>query len=100
MMEIGLPGACDHCGPEWHGRALSPNENACARISMMARSTTRSKQRQDTLMQDRTCRIEETSCNARPDHTFGSMSLVLGQFAERLLTQRKTRHSPTAALGQ
>jgi hypothetical protein len=31
------------------------------------------------------------------------MSVVLGQFAERLLTpeqQRKTRHSPTAASGQ
>src|SRR5215471_8184489 len=36
------------------------------------RSTTRSKQRPDTLMQDRICRIDETSCNARPDHTFGS----------------------------
>jgi hypothetical protein len=23
-------------------------------------------------MQDRICRIDETSCNARPDHTFGS----------------------------
>jgi hypothetical protein len=44
---------------------------------MMARSTTRSKQRPDTLMQDRTCRIEETSCNARPDHTFGLIATVL-----------------------
>jgi hypothetical protein len=24
------------------------------------------------LMQDRSYRIDETSCNARPDHTFGS----------------------------
>ena len=39
---------------------------------MVARSTTRSNQRPDTLMQDRIRRIEETSCNARPDHTLGS----------------------------
>src|SRR5262245_26928737 len=39
---------------------------------MMARSTTGSNQRPDTLMQDRICRIDETSCNARPDHTVGS----------------------------
>src|SRR6266568_2300446 len=37
---------------------------------MMARSTTRSNQRPDTLMQDRICQIDETSCNARPDHTY------------------------------
>ena len=35
------------------GRGLSLNQIACALISMMARSTTRSKQRPDTLMQDR-----------------------------------------------
>ena len=34
-------------------RGLSANENARALISMMARSTTRSNQRPDTLMQDR-----------------------------------------------
>jgi hypothetical protein len=28
-------------------------------------------------MQHRTCRIDETSCNARPDHTFRSKSDVL-----------------------
>src|SRR5215468_9900962 len=38
---------------------LSANEIACALISMMARSTTCSNQRPDTLMQDRICRIEE-----------------------------------------
>jgi len=38
---------------------------------MMARSTC-SNQRPDTLMQDRICQVDETSCNARPDHTFGS----------------------------
>jgi hypothetical protein len=38
---------------------------------MMARSTTRSNQRPDTLMQDRICQVDETSCNARPDHTLG-----------------------------
>ena len=40
-------------------RGLSANENASALISMMARSTTRSKQRPNTLMQDRNCRIGE-----------------------------------------
>src|SRR6266850_3563081 len=43
---------------------------------MMARSTTRSNQRPDTLMQDRICQVDETSCNARPDHTFGSFASV------------------------
>jgi hypothetical protein len=38
---------------------------------MMARSITRSNQRPDTLMQDRICQVDETSCNARPDHTLG-----------------------------
>src|SRR5262245_15959448 len=38
---------------------------------MMARSTC-SNQRPDTLMQDRICQVDETSCNARPDHTSGS----------------------------
>jgi len=38
---------------------------------MMARSTTRSNQRPDTLMQDRICQLDEASCNAWPDHTLG-----------------------------
>src|ERR1700730_12836762 len=39
---------------------------------MMARSTTRSNQKPDTLMQDRTsARSTKPSCNARPDHTLG-----------------------------
>jgi hypothetical protein len=33
-------------------RGLSANENVCALISMVARSTARSNQRPDTLMQD------------------------------------------------
>ena len=49
-------------------RGLSANEIACALISMMARSSC-SNQRPDTLMQDRICQVDETSCNARPDHT-------------------------------
>src|SRR3981189_1346908 len=69
---IGLPGACEHWWPEWPVRGLSANQLECALISMMARSTTRSNQRPDTLMQDRICQVDETSCNARPDHTFGS----------------------------
>ncbi|WP_208831003.1 hypothetical protein, partial [Bradyrhizobium neotropicale] len=43
----------------------------CALISMMARSPARSNQRPDTLMQDRICQVDETACNARPDHTLG-----------------------------
>jgi hypothetical protein len=45
---------------------------------MMARSTTRSNQRPDTLMQDRLCQVDETSCNARPDHTLGSIATEMG----------------------
>jgi len=38
----------------------------------MARSTNRSNQRPDTLMQDRNAnRSTKPSCNARPDHTLG-----------------------------
>ena len=37
---------------------------------MMARSFTRSNQKPDTLMQDRIRWIDETSCTARPDHTY------------------------------
>src|SRR5713226_262483 len=55
-----------HCG-------LTGNEIARALISMVARSTTRSNQRPDTLMQDRkSARSTKTSCDARPDHTKGS----------------------------
>src|SRR6266404_30000 len=59
-------------------RGLSVNEVARALISMMARSTTRSNQRPDTLMQDRICQVDETSCNARPDHTSGSSASSWG----------------------
>src|SRR5215831_14757246 len=39
---------------------------------MMARSTKRSNQRPDTLMQDRISpNSNKSSCNARPDHTLG-----------------------------
>src|SRR6516162_9828787 len=41
----------------------------------MARSTKRSNQRPDTLMQDRISpNSKKSSCNARPDHTFGSFA--------------------------
>src|SRR5262249_47005675 len=51
---------------------LSANEIARALISMMARSTKRSNQRPDTLMQDRISpNSNKSSCNARPDHTLG-----------------------------
>jgi hypothetical protein len=50
--------------------AYPGNKVTCALISMMARSS-RSKQRPDTVMQDRINQVEETSCIARPDHTVG-----------------------------
>jgi hypothetical protein len=34
-----------------------------------------SKQRPDTLMQDRRRQVDSSSCNARPDHTLGSKAL-------------------------
>src|SRR5258705_12127892 len=67
-------------------RGLSVNEVARALISMMARSTTRSNQRPDTLMQDRICQVDETSCNARPDHTFGSKGDIGGRLDEVCFT--------------
>src|SRR5215467_9650751 len=45
---------------------------------MMARGTRGSNQRPDTLMQDRTsAHSTKSSCNARPDHTFGSKAEIL-----------------------
>ena len=53
-------------------RDLSAKKNACALISMMARSSNRSNQRPDTLMQDRNAdKSTKPSCDARPDHTSG-----------------------------
>jgi hypothetical protein len=49
---------------------------------MMAGSTC-SNQRPDTLMQDRIARIDETSCTARPDHTFGSIVRIGSQQGQR-----------------
>ena len=67
-------------------RGLSANELARALISMMARSTTRSNQRPDTLMQDRSPPVRRNPlathgrtihCDAGPDHTFGSIAAYL-----------------------
>src|SRR3954469_15138135 len=70
---------------------------------MMARSTTRSNQRPDTLMQDRICQVDETSCNARPDHTYGSKCEELNpsKACLRFLNKRTldTRHV-TSPMGQ
>src|SRR5262249_54738368 len=45
---------------------------------MMAWSTKGSNQRPDTLMQDRkSANPKKSSCNARPDHTFGSVASEL-----------------------
>src|SRR5215831_3970689 len=76
----------------WPVRGLSANENAGALISMMARSTNRSNQRPDTLMQDRRAdRSMKTSCDARPDHTNGSSLSVSRHGGRRpvCLQQRK-----------
>jgi hypothetical protein len=70
---------------------------------MMARSTTRSNQRPDTLMQDRICQVDETSCNARPDHTFGSLAVILAvSKSSRLCLQQETsaRLLTLVAMGQ
>src|SRR5262245_33157254 len=58
-MEDRSPGACEHWWHEWRVRGLAANQIARALISMMARSTTCSNQRPDTLMRDRICRIDE-----------------------------------------
>jgi len=44
---------CRRGPPKWPARGLAANENACALISMVARSTARSNRRPDTLMQER-----------------------------------------------
>jgi hypothetical protein len=64
-------------------RGLTANENVCALISMVARSTARSNQRPDTLMQDRKPIDRPASCNARPHHTFGSNLAVRSRCCER-----------------
>jgi hypothetical protein len=38
-------------------------------------------------MQDRICQVDETSCNARPDHTFGSDT-------DLSASQREVRFAP------
>jgi len=54
-------------------RGLSANEIACALISMMARSTTRSNQKAGYIdARPLTAGSAKSTCNARPDHTSGS----------------------------
>src|SRR5215471_9622088 len=68
---------------------LSANEIARALISMMARSTTCSNQRPDTLMQDRTsAHSTKSSCNARPDHTLGQERTSAGYLAMSALRHK------------
>jgi DNA invertase Pin-like site-specific DNA recombinase len=57
--DLNVRGIVAPNGGRWFPRGLSANEIACALISMMARSTMRSKQRPDTLIQDRICWIGE-----------------------------------------
>ena len=40
-------------------------------------------------MQDRICQVDETSCNARPDHTFGSFA----SFWERPVVEGTSGHT-------
>src|SRR5215831_10808250 len=56
--------------PKWPARGLTANENVCALISMVARSTARSNQRPDTLMQDRklTARRKPLATHGRTIH--------------------------------
>ena len=55
-----------------HRFLTAANENVCALISMVARSTARSDQTPDTLMHDRKAdRSTKVSCNARPHYTLG-----------------------------
>src|SRR5688572_974209 len=67
---------------------------------MMARSR-RSNQRPDTVMQDRVNQVDETSCNARPDHTDGSIATRSAHTARatellhrREMTRRVRRRHP------
>src|SRR5215813_9444608 len=53
---------------------LSANEIARALTSMMARSTTCSNQRPDTLMRDRICRIEENLLQRTAGPYIGSIT--------------------------
>src|SRR6266542_1803835 len=64
---------------------------------MMAQSKC-SNQRPDTLMQDRICQIDETSCNARPDHTFGSkLTLRKCQLLADTVGKVENREAPPAS---
>ena len=82
------------------------NEARQEKVSMMARGTTRSNQRPDTLMQDRICQVDETSCNARPDHTLGqketcrplSRTSALPLKADSERTSRHVREVPNSSL--
>src|SRR5260370_32819827 len=72
---------------------------------MMARSTTRCNQRQDTLMQDRICQVDETSCNARPDHTLGqslpkAIVPAMSAFPPRATEERTWRHVSKVPLAE
>src|SRR5215468_8598077 len=66
---------------------------------MMARSTC-SNQRPNTLMQDRICQVDETSCNARPDHTFGSKCEELEESTTSPLSLRNSPSKRTSPIGR
>src|SRR5437879_4523963 len=94
-------------------RGLQFNENVCALISMMARSTARSNQRPDTLMQDRkpTDRRKSLATHGRTIHcgleivnavlTVGGVAFEKAG-AHRVILRAdpaRARHEPSSGIG-
>jgi hypothetical protein len=67
-------------------RGLSGNEIARALISMMARSTTLQSKAGYIDARPLTAIAAKSTCNARPDHTFGSFSTELAYLACHLMS--------------
>ena len=87
-MEDGLPGTSENWWPGQPCRGFVGIEIGCALKSMMARS--------DTLLHNEAGYIDarppnqiiEPSCNARPDHTSGSISAVTRLCSSRVRNGR------------
>jgi hypothetical protein len=67
-------------------RGLSANEIACALISMVARSTKRSNQRPDTLMQDR-----------QPPNRKNFLRHTAGPYIRVMMRRTRSRHFSSAS---
>ena len=72
-------------------RGLSANEIARALISMMARSTTLQSKAGYIDARPPTASSAKSTCNARPDHTFGSKAEVC-PLARHVRSALKSRH--------